>query len=168
MEILGDWVLLLPLVTVLLVLLYTGWQAFKEIKPTLLQIKKLQQQIQKTKQTVNTLITEVQSTRGRAARQAEVVQGLIEDSRETYDRVKEGVRVLASVNTLPVRQGINYIKQFQQDRRLPKGVRSIKRKASQINAKLNESEFIQLPALLGLIVSAAALILVFRSSRSRI
>jgi hypothetical protein len=37
-------------------------------------------------------------------KQAEVVQGLFADCKETYDKVKEGVRILASVNTLPVRR----------------------------------------------------------------
>src|SRR5688572_1537256 len=108
MSTLGDWILLLPIVPALLVLGYTAWQAFKEIKPTVQQIKGLQLQITKTKELVTALMTDVESTRANVTEQVEAVKGLVTDSRNTYDNMKGVAYTVITMDTLPVRRGINY------------------------------------------------------------
>jgi hypothetical protein len=159
-----NWIFLVPLVPALLLLFYFAWQAFKELKPTLQQVKSLRQEIQKTKVMVDTLVSEIQLTRARAEGQVEVVQGLINDSKEMYGRVKEVFDTVRSLDTLPARRAISYLKQRREDRRIPETVRYIKGKARNINTKLDESEFSQLPSLLGMILGAAALFFAFRKS----
>lgn len=159
-----NWIFLVPLVPALLLLFYFVWQAFKELKPTLQQVKSMRQEIQKTKVMVDTLVSEIQLTRARAAGQVEVVQGLITDSKEMYGRVKEVFETVRSLDTLPARRAISYLKQKREDRRIPETVRYIKGKARNINTKLDQSEFSQLPSLLGMILGAAALFFAFRKS----
>lgn len=160
----GNWVFLVPLVPALLLLCYFAWRAFKEVKPTLQQVKRMRHEIQKTKGMVNTLVADIQLTRARATEQAEVVQGLITDSKEVYGKVKDVFTTARSLDTLPARRAISYLKQKREDRRVPETVRYIKGKARNINTKLDQSDYSQLPSLIGLILGAAALIFVLRRS----
>ena len=164
MGFLGDWIILTPLVPALLVLVYTGWQAYKEVKPTLKEVNTLKLEILKTREAVQTLMVDVQSTKARAMEQAEVVQGLIADSRDTYGKVREVMNTVVSMDTLTVRQGIAYWKHRREDRRLQEKVSYLKDQARKLNAKLDGSDFSQFPALLSAIFSATALIYVLRRS----
>ena len=158
----GNWVFLVPIVPALLLLFYFAWRAFKEVKPTLHQVKRMRQEVQKTKEMVDTLVADIQLTRARATTQAEVVQGLIADSKEVYGKVKDVLTTLRSLDTLPAQRAISYLKQKREDRRVQETVRYIKGKARNINTKLDQSEFSQLPSLIGVILGAAALVFVLR------
>jgi len=160
----GNWVFLVPIVPALLLLFYFAWRAFKEVKPTLHQVKRMRQEVQKTKEMVDTLVADIQLTRARATTQAEVVQGLIADSKEVYGKVKDVLTTVRSLDTLPAQRAISYLKQKREDRRVPEAVRYIKGKARNINTKLDQSEFSQLPSLIGVILGAAALVFVIRRS----
>jgi 4-amino-4-deoxy-L-arabinose transferase-like glycosyltransferase len=166
MESFGDWIFVAPLVPAVLLLLYYVWQAFKEIKPMLQQVKSLQKEILKTKNNVNTLLTDMQSTGVRIAEERQIVQELIMESRATYDKVKETGRAVVSLNAFPVRQGIYYLKERWEDRRSPKKVDYFKSKAAEIKTRLQRSEFSEFPPLIGLMLGATALIFALRK-RSR-
>ena len=158
----GNWVFLVPIIPALFLLFYFAWRAFKEVKPTLQQVKRMRQEIQKTKEMVDTLVADIQLTRARATGQVEVVQGLIADSKEVYGKVKDVLATVRSLDTLPAQRAISYLKQKREDRRVQETVRYIKGKARNINTKLDQSEFSQLPSLIGVILGAAALVFVLR------
>jgi len=162
---LADWLLLTPLVPALLLVLYMAWQAFKEIKPFVQSLKNLQQQIGETKENVKSLLADIQSSKEKTAQQAQNAQQLISYSRETYSQVKQVVGAVRSLDTLPVHRAVTYFKQRREDERLPNTLAYLKRKARNVNTKLDQSEFSQLPALAGVILSAAALIFAFRRTR---
>jgi len=160
----GLWLLIAPLAAALLIVLYTGWQAFKEIRLFAQRLKSLQQKITETKEDVKTLMADIQYSKAKAIEQAEHAQALISNSKETYDNLKNIVGAVRDLDTTPARQAITYFKQRREDHRLAETMRYMKGKARKINTKLDQNEISQLPAMLGVILSVTALFFALRRS----
>ena len=160
----GNWMLLAPLLAALLILLYTAWQAFKEIQPTLLSIKSLQQEFRNTQGIVNTLVAEIQSAKANITEQSENAKELISYSKEAYSNVKGIVGTVRNLDTVPVRHAVSYFKQKREERHVPQPLRSVKTTARKINAKLQTRELGQLSLLATAVAGAGALLFIVRRS----
>ena len=160
----GEWIVLTPLVPALLLLVYMAWQCFKEIKPTMQEVKSLQRKIQNTKEIISELIPDVQSIQARIMQQREVAQDLVVESTETYGKVKEVFHTVAALDTLPLRRGINYLKQKREERKVPEKVRHLADKARDISAMLDQREIRQATTVAALLAGVTALFFALRKS----
>ena len=158
-----SWMIFTPLLAALILLAYYAWQAFKEIQPTLKQVKSLQQEIQKTKGIVGTLIAEVQTSKTKATEQAENAKELVSYSRQTFQNAKEVVGAVKSLDTLPVRRAISFARQKREEYRKPQAIRYLKRKARKVNSKMKRTQFGQLASLIAAgVLSAGVTIFTIR------